>query len=116
MAMKIHHVFWLTAALPVMQLAQADVPFTNRSLGMMEGTLAFCAESDPATAPKYQERALAMVRGLPEKELAQARESGEYKDVYSSIGTALAGASKEEAKKTCADLLSRHDGFVKGSP
>ena len=112
--MKSHEVLWVAAALSVTQLALADVPFSSHSLGMLESTLAFCAESNSTAAPKYQERATLMVRGIPEKELAKARDTEEYKGAYSSIASALAAVPKEQVEKTCAELLRRNDRFAKG--
>jgi hypothetical protein len=54
------------------------------------------------------------VRGIPEKELAKARDTEEYKGAYSSIASALADVPKEQVEKTCAELLSRNDRFAKG--
>jgi hypothetical protein len=112
--MKIHRLLWAAAALPLLQLARADVPFSTHSLGMLEATLAYCARSDPDSALKYQERATRLVRGMLEAELVKARDTQEYKESYSSIADTLSGAPKDQVKETCAELLSRNDGFAKG--
>jgi hypothetical protein len=109
--MKIVGTPWAIAALAITQLTLADTPFSKRSLGMLEGTMAFCAQSDPAAAAKYQSQVQSMLRGRPEAEVAKARETSEYRAAYDSVTSALTGAPKEQIKQTCADLLTRKEAF-----
>ena len=44
-------------------LALAKLPYSNQALGRVEGTLDFCAQGDPQSAGKYQERKKAIVHG-----------------------------------------------------
>jgi hypothetical protein len=67
------------------QLALAKLPFSNDALGKVEGTLDTCAQLDTQATTKYQERKKALVRGVPEKEMVEARDTQAYKDAYESV-------------------------------
>jgi hypothetical protein len=109
--MKIARIPLVITALAITQLALADTPFSKHSLGMLEGTMAFCAQSDPAAAAKYQAQVQSMLRGKPEAEVAKARETSEYHAAYDSVTSALTDAPKEQIKQTCAELLTRKEAF-----
>ena len=103
--MTIQRILCLTALIGVADVALADPPISNHSLGVLEGTAAFCAELDPEAAAKYQERAKRYVAGMQEKQVAEARDSGQYKEAYQSAGATLSAMSKDQAKKACSGLL-----------
>jgi hypothetical protein len=103
--MKIHRVILLGTALVTAPLAMAKLPFTNDALGKIEGTLDFCAQNDSQSAAKYQERKKAMVHGVSEQELAEARASQEYKDAYDWTNTELAKVPKEKVAEACTAFL-----------
>lgn len=109
--MRIGRIPWAITALVLTQLALADTPFSKRSLGMLESTMAFCAQSDPAAAPKYRAQVQSMLRGRPEAEVAKARDTSEYRTAYDSVTSALTDAPKEQVKQTCADLLTHKEAF-----
>jgi ABC-type taurine transport system substrate-binding protein len=102
--MKIHRLFCLSALLVLPNLALAKLP-PNSSLGQVEGTLDFCAQADPQSASKYQEFKKAMVEGEPEKDVAEARKSSEYKNSYDAISEALGKVPKDKAVKACTSFL-----------
>jgi len=103
--MKIHRVLCLGAALVLAPVALAKLPFPNESFGKVEGTLDFCAQSDPQSASKYQERKRAIVKGISEQELAEARATQEYRDGYDSTSTDLAKLPKEKVVDACTAFL-----------
>jgi hypothetical protein len=103
--MKIYKVMCLGAALAIAPLALAKLPFTNDAFGKVEGTLDFCAQVDPHAAPKYQERKKALVEGVPEKEVEEARETQEYKDAYDWVTDELDESPKEHAADACSAFL-----------
>jgi len=110
--MKMHHIVWLAVAvsLSLTQLAPAEEheheqALSNRSLAVLEGTVAFCTEANPASSSKYHEKAKRVVTGVLEKHLTQRRDTEEYKSAYESVSAALGGLSKEQVKTTCASLL-----------
>ena len=102
--MKIHRMLCLSAILAFPLLALAKLP-PNSSFGQVEGTLDFCAQADPQSAAKYAEFKKAMVQGEPEKEVAEARQSSEYKKAYDAIGEALGKVPKDQAVKACTSFL-----------
>jgi ABC-type taurine transport system substrate-binding protein len=103
--MKIHRLILLGTALVTAPLAMAKLPFTNDALGKVEGTLDFCAQTDSQSAAKYQERKKAMVQGVSEQELAEARASQEYKDAYESTSSELEKVPKEKVVAACTAFL-----------
>jgi hypothetical protein len=103
--MKIRRILWLGAAIVIPQLALAKLPMPNDAFGKIEGTLDFCAQVDSKSAEKYQEQKKVLVRDVPEKEVAEARESPEYKDAYTWITDELAKQPKDKAVKACAASL-----------
>jgi hypothetical protein len=100
--MKIHRILCLGAALVVPQLALAELPLPNDAFGKIEGTLDFCAQIDSGAAAKYQEQKQLLVRDVPEKEVAAARETTEYKEAYAWISDELGKLPKDKAVKACA--------------
>jgi hypothetical protein len=102
--MKLHRIVCLSALLALPNLALAKLP-PNSALGQVEGTLDFCAQIDPRSAAKYAEFKKALVQGEPEKDVAEARKSSEYKEAYDAISEALGKTSKDEAMKACTSLV-----------
>jgi hypothetical protein len=103
--MKIHQSLCLATVLVITPLALAKLPFSNGALGKVEGTLDFCAQTDSASAPKYQERKKMLVKDLPEKEVADARASQEYLDAHQEITTELEKLPKEKVVEACTAYL-----------
>jgi ABC-type taurine transport system substrate-binding protein len=103
--MRIHRLFCLGAVLVFAQVALAKLPFSNEALGKVEGTLDICAQDDAQATSKYQERKNALVRGLPEKELAEARQAQAYKDAYESVSAELSTFPKDHVVEACTAFL-----------
>jgi len=103
--MRIHRILCLGVALVIPQLALAKLPFPNDSFGKVEGTLDFCARTDEQAAPKYQERKKALVRDVPEKEVAEARQTQEYKEAYDAVSAELGKVPKEKVVEACTAFL-----------
>jgi hypothetical protein len=103
--MRIHRILCLGAALVVPQLALAELPLPNDIFGKVEGTLDYCAQVDSRSAAQYQEQKKLLVRDVPEKEVAAARETTEYKEAYAWIGDELGQLPKDKAVKACAASL-----------
>ena len=103
--MKIHRILCLGAAFLIPQLALAELPFPNSAFGEIEGNLDFCAQVDPQSAQQYQEGKKQIVSGVPEKEVAEARESQDYKDAYESVSAELAKTPKDKAVEACSAYL-----------
>jgi len=100
--MKIDRIFCLGAALVVPQLVLAKLPLPNDAFGKIESTLDFCAQIDSRGAARYQEQKKVLVGDAPEKEVAAARATTEYKEAYAAIGEELGKLPKDKVAKTCA--------------
>ena len=103
--MKIYRTLCLGAAIALPQLALAELPMANDALGQAESALDFCSKANPKAAAKYKVRGKTLVGNASEKDLADARSSGEYKDTYNAVKTVLGKLSKDEAAKICSDAL-----------
>jgi len=99
--MRIHRILCLSAALLLPTLLLAKLPFSNDAFGRVEATLDSCAQADPAGAPKYQERKKALVKDVPEKEVAEARASQEYRDAYDATTTEIGKQPKDKVVEAC---------------
>jgi len=102
--MKTHRILCLSATILISQLALATLP-PSSALGQVEGTLDFCAQVDPQSAAKYAEHKKHLVQDVPEKDVAVARKSAEYKEAYDAIGAALGKVPKDQAVKACTTLV-----------
>ena len=89
--------------LPLLALAKLPVP--NGVLGRIESGLDFCAQTDPQSASKYQEKKKTFVQGASDVEVSEARASQEYKDNYQSATDELSKQPKDQAKKSCVAAL-----------
>src|SRR5438132_6594370 len=73
--MKMFRIICVSAAILIPQLVLAKLPFPNDAFGKVEGILDFCAKADPQSAAKYQAHKKALVKDVPEKEVAEARQA-----------------------------------------
>jgi len=103
--MKTQRMLCLGTVLVIAPVALAKLPFSNDAFGKVEGTLDFCAQTDTASAPKYQERKKMLVKDLPEKEVAEARASQEYLDAHQEMTTELEKLPKEKVAEACTAYL-----------
>lgn len=105
MPMKTNRILCLCAAIMFPQLALAELPFTDQSLGTAQATVDFCAQIDPGTATKYQQQVTLLVQGVSEDEVAKIRSTDDYKDAYARASAALAEVSKPDAAEACNRFL-----------
>jgi len=103
--MRIYRLLYLLGAILITEIALAKMPFTNEVFGKAEGTLDYCARVDPGSAEKYQQRKKDLVKGVPEKEVEDARAAEEYKASYEWAKEELPKMSKEESVSACAAAL-----------
>jgi len=102
--MKIHRILCLAAVLVLPQLSVAKLP-PSSALAQVESTLDFCAKNDPQSAGKYEERKKLLVQGEPEKDVAEARQTPEYKEAYDAINVDLGKVEKAKVTKACTSFL-----------
>jgi hypothetical protein len=103
--MKINRILLVFAAITIPQLTMAKLPFANDTFGKLEATVSFCSKLDPEGAAKYQGLGKLLVQGVPEKELAEARKTAEYKEAYEGMGTELDKVPKDRAIEACTSAL-----------
>jgi len=90
---------WL--ALPL--LVHADGPAVNpQALGISESILNYCGSVDPAAAAKLRDKIKQLVRGASEQQLAQARNSDEYRKAYDSVADFAGKVDPRNAKRFCS--------------
>jgi hypothetical protein len=107
--MKFNRVLLVCAAITLPQLTMAKLPFAIDEFAKVERTLSFCSELDPSSTAKYQEVAKRYLGSAPEKELAEARNTPEYKEAYESNGALLAEMPKEHIIEACSAFLKAKD-------
>lgn len=103
--MKIYRILFLGAAMALPQFAPAEPEVSNQTLGQVEGVVNFCSQADAKAAPRYKEKAKALIGDLSAEDLAKARKSEEYKTAYEWISGELRKSSKDESSKLCTDFL-----------
>ena len=89
-------------AVPLLTFAATPVP--PKTLGTLEATLNFCARVDSKSADKYKEWGKMLVRDISAKDLAEARDSSEYKETYDANTAELEKVSKDKAMEACRDF------------
>jgi hypothetical protein len=103
--MKFYCALCLLAVLAFSQLTPAAPPVPAKVLGHLDATVNFCARVDSASADKYKEIVKGTVKGMSEKELAEARSSAEYKQTYAAITTEREKIPEEKAVESCRAVL-----------
>jgi hypothetical protein len=103
--MRVHRILFVCAAIAIPQLSTAKLPFSNDAFGKVEGIMNYCAKVNPESAAKFQGAAKAFVKDVPEKEVAEARKTAEYKDSYDGISEELNKAPIDTAAQTCKAAL-----------
>jgi len=103
--MRIQKLLYLLAAVFIEEIALAKMPFTNEVFGKVEGTLDHCARVDSPAAEKYQQKKKDLVKGIPEGEVDQARNSEDYKSGYDWTNEELHKMSKDDVSAVCAAAL-----------
>ena len=102
--MRTHCLLFVAIALP--QFAQAELHVINRSsLGMVQGTIDFCARVNSPAAERFKEQTLFLAQGVSDEELARLSRSTEYREAYLYISAALGRLTSEQAATACNGLL-----------
>jgi hypothetical protein len=102
--MKIYRVLCLCVCIALPGLALAKLP-PSAALGQKEGMLDYCAQIDPQSAAKYEAVKQRLAQGVPVQEVADARNSTEYREAYDAFREALGNAPKDQALNACRSLL-----------
>ncbi len=101
---------WLACAwLAVPLLVHADTPSVNpHALGTVESILNYCARLDPAAAVKLREQVKQLAQGASDRQLAEVRNSNEYRESYDSVVDFVAKVDEHNAKRICSETPVEH--------
>jgi hypothetical protein len=90
-------------AAPQLSPAAPDAP--PDALGRVEATVNFCVQADAEWADKYKEIGKKSAANMSDKQLANARNSTQYKEAYRATSTELAKIPANKAVETCREAL-----------
>ena len=96
---------WLVwAAWAVAPIAHGDGALPNaRMLGVSESILSYCGSRDPAAAERLRQKVKQLVQGASVKQLAEVRNSDEYRKAYDSVVDFAAKIEEHNLKRFCAE-------------
>ena len=102
---KFSRTLGLVAVLTFPQLTFAASSIPPQALGQIEATGNFCARVDSQWADKYKQVGKAVVAGMSEKELKEARESSDYKTAFDTMTGTLEKIPQDHAVESCRASL-----------
>jgi len=73
-----------------------------RVLGVNEGALSYCGSRDPAAAARLRQRIEQLVLGASAQQLAEVRNSDEYRKAYDSVADFVAKIDEHNVTRFCA--------------
>lgn len=97
--------WWLACAwLTLLPLVHADGAAPNaQALGVAESALNYCGPIDPAAADRVRQMIKLLVQGASDQQLAEVRNSDEYRKAYDSVADSVANFDQLKAKRLCAE-------------
>jgi hypothetical protein len=85
-------------------IAHADgAPPNARVLGVNESALSYCGARDPAAAARLRQKIEQLVQGASAQQLAEVRNSDEYRKAYDSVVDFVARIDEHNVKRFCAE-------------
>ena len=103
--MKIKYLLGMVSAVALSHLALAKMPFSNDIFGRVESTLDHCAQVDHVSAEKYHAKKKEVAKDATESEVAEARNSDDYKAAYKDMTEQLTQTPKDEVMQACTASL-----------
>ena len=95
---------WLWAGWALGPIAYADGALPSaRVLGVNEGALSYCGPRDPAAAARLRQKIERLVQGASAQQLAEVRNSDEYRKAYDSVVDFVAKIDEHNVKRFCAE-------------
>jgi hypothetical protein len=91
---------WL--ALPPLALADGPPP-SAQVLAIAESVINYCGPIDPAAADRLRQMIKQLVQGASEQQLAEVRNSDEYRKAYDSVVDFVAKIDQRNAKNFCSE-------------
>jgi hypothetical protein len=100
-----HFPAWLVCtSLALAPFALADGPAPNgQALGVAESALNYCGPIDPVAADKMRQMIRQLVQGASRKQLAEVRNSDEYRKAYDSVVDFVGKIDPRNAKRFCSE-------------
>jgi hypothetical protein len=89
-------------ALPPLALADAPPP-SAQALGVAESVVNYCGPIDPAAADSLRQMIKQLVQGASEQQLAEVRNSDEYRKAYDSVVDFVGKIDSHNAQRFCAE-------------
>lgn len=100
--MHCNKLMWLGLALT--SLSFADVPTPNpQALGIAESVSNFCSPIDAGAADRLRQLIKQLVQGANDKQLAEVRNTEEYRKAYDSVVEFTGKIDQHNVKKFCAE-------------
>jgi hypothetical protein len=72
-------------------------------LGVTESVLNFCGPRDPSAAARLRQKIKQLVQGASAQQLAEVRQSDEYRMAYKSVADFAAKIDEHNVKRFCAE-------------
>jgi hypothetical protein len=90
-------------------LAHGDAPPPSaRALGVTESLLGYCGLRDPTAAERPRQKIRGLVQEASAQQLAEVRNSDEYRKAYVSVVEFAAKIDEHNVKKVCNETPARH--------
>jgi hypothetical protein len=83
-----------------------DAPASARLLGVNEGMLNFCAPRSPTAAAQLRQKIHKLVDGASPSQLAQLRNSHEYREAYDSVSEFVGKVDAHNLARFCAENVT----------
>jgi hypothetical protein len=85
-------------------MAHGDGALPNaRVLGVNESALSYCGSRDPAAAARLRQKIEQLVQGASVQQLAEVRNSDEYRKAYDSVVDFVGKIDPHNAKRFCSE-------------
>ena len=79
-----------------------------RLLGVTESVLNYCGSRDPTAAARLRQRIKELVQGASEQQLAEVRNSDDYRKAYDSVVDFASKVDEHNVRRFCAETPVGH--------
>ena len=93
---------WIGLALTSLSFADAPTP-NPQALGIAESVSNFCSPIDAGAADRLRQLIKQLVQGANDKQLAEVRNSEEYRKAYDSVVEFTGKIDQHNVRKFCAE-------------
>src|SRR5215472_5035824 len=92
---------WTSLLLAPLASADEAAAPSAQALAIADGVVSYCRSVDPASAAKVQQVIKLLEQGASEKQLAEVRNSDEYRNAHTSLAEFTAKIDPHNAAKFC---------------